>query len=136
MIGATLTDIGKPKTRRFEKDGRVSFHHHEVVGAKMTKKRMTALKYPNELIKDRRTTPYNIGKTIELQDFDSERDDLGPLYRAVAAFASGRGRLSFRSFFGIRARFTGESRGSFKRSSACGGNAGPASGPELCQLSR
>ncbi|MEU2116633.1 CCA tRNA nucleotidyltransferase [Streptomyces sp. NPDC016459] len=51
-LAALLHDIGKPRTRRFEKDGRVSFHHHEVVGAKMTKKRMTALKYSNEMIKD------------------------------------------------------------------------------------
>nr|WP_202487674.1 CCA tRNA nucleotidyltransferase [Streptomyces sp. SID8354] len=51
-LAALLHDIGKPKTRRFEKDGRVSFHHHEVVGAKMTKKRMTALKYSNDMIKD------------------------------------------------------------------------------------
>lgn len=51
-LAALLHDIGKPRTRRFEKDGRVSFHHHEVVGAKMTKKRMTALKYSNELTKD------------------------------------------------------------------------------------
>ncbi|MGV4930265.1 CCA tRNA nucleotidyltransferase [Streptomyces sp. BHT-5-2] len=51
-LAALLHDIGKPKTRRFEQDGRVSFHHHEVVGAKMTKKRMTALKYSNDLIKD------------------------------------------------------------------------------------
>ncbi|WP_405464993.1 CCA tRNA nucleotidyltransferase [Streptomyces jietaisiensis] len=51
-LAALLHDIGKPRTRRFEQDGRVSFHHHEVVGAKMTKKRMTALKYSNELVKD------------------------------------------------------------------------------------
>ncbi|MFF2921654.1 CCA tRNA nucleotidyltransferase [Streptomyces celluloflavus] len=51
-LAALLHDIGKPKTRRFENDGRVSFHHHEVVGAKMTKKRMTALKYSNDLVKD------------------------------------------------------------------------------------
>ncbi|MGP3991326.1 CCA tRNA nucleotidyltransferase [Streptomyces sp. 3N207] len=51
-LAALLHDIGKPRTRRFEKDGRVSFHHHEVVGAKMTKKRMAALKYPGETIKD------------------------------------------------------------------------------------
>ncbi|WP_055493961.1 CCA tRNA nucleotidyltransferase [Streptomyces sp. TP-A0356] len=51
-LAALLHDIGKPRTRRFEKDGRVSFHHHEVVGAKMTKKRMGALKYPNDLVKD------------------------------------------------------------------------------------
>jgi poly(A) polymerase len=51
-LAALLHDIGKPRTRRFEKDGRVSFHHHEVVGAKMAKKRLTALKYPNDLVKD------------------------------------------------------------------------------------
>ncbi|MEU7020639.1 CCA tRNA nucleotidyltransferase [Streptomyces sp. NPDC046203] len=51
-LAALLHDIGKPRTRRFEKDGRVSFHHHEVVGAKMTKKRMIALKYSNEMVKD------------------------------------------------------------------------------------
>ncbi|MFV0128903.1 CCA tRNA nucleotidyltransferase [Streptomyces sp. HMX112] len=51
-LAALLHDIGKPRTRRFEPDGRVSFHHHEVVGAKMTKRRMTALKYSNEMIKD------------------------------------------------------------------------------------
>ncbi len=39
---------------------------------------------PNELIKDGRTTPYNVGRTIELQDFDLERDDLSPLVRAMA----------------------------------------------------
>ncbi|WP_405797082.1 CCA tRNA nucleotidyltransferase [Streptomyces sp. NBC_01506] len=51
-LAALLHDIGKPRTRRFEKDGGVSFHHHEVVGAKLTKKRMTDLKYSNELVKD------------------------------------------------------------------------------------
>ncbi|MET7450461.1 CCA tRNA nucleotidyltransferase [Streptomyces sp. NPDC005574] len=51
-LAALLHDIGKPRTRRFEDDGRVSFHHHEVVGAKMTKRRMTALKYSNDLVKD------------------------------------------------------------------------------------
>lgn len=51
-LAALLHDIGKPRTRRFEKDGRVSFHHHEVVGAKMTKKRMTALKYSGDLVRD------------------------------------------------------------------------------------
>ncbi|MEV7613124.1 CCA tRNA nucleotidyltransferase [Streptomyces sp. NPDC089799] len=51
-LAALLHDIGKPRTRRFETDGRVSFHHHEVVGAKMTKKRMTALKYSNDMVRD------------------------------------------------------------------------------------
>ncbi len=51
-LAALLHDIGKPRTRRFESDGRVSFHHHEVVGAKMTKSRLTKLKYPNDIVKD------------------------------------------------------------------------------------
>lgn len=51
-LAALLHDIGKPRTRRFEGDGRVSFHHHEVVGARMTRKRMQALRFSNEQIDD------------------------------------------------------------------------------------
>lgn len=43
---ALLHDIGKPATRRHEPGGGVSFHHHEVVGAKLVRKRLRALKYP------------------------------------------------------------------------------------------
>ena len=49
-LAALLHDIGKPKTRRFESGGGVSFHHHEVVGAKIARKRLTALRYPGDLI--------------------------------------------------------------------------------------
>ncbi len=49
-LAALLHDIGKPKTRRFEDGGGVSFHHHEVVGAKLAKKRMAALRFSNEEI--------------------------------------------------------------------------------------
>lgn len=49
-LAALFHDIGKPKTRRFESGGGVSFHHHEVVGAKMTRKRMRELRYPNNTI--------------------------------------------------------------------------------------
>jgi poly(A) polymerase len=49
-VAALLHDIGKPKTRRFEDGGGVSFHHHEVVGAKLAKKRMAALRFSNEEI--------------------------------------------------------------------------------------
>lgn len=49
---ALLHDIGKPATRRHEPDGGVSFHHHEVVGAKMVRKRMRALKYPKAVVED------------------------------------------------------------------------------------
>jgi poly(A) polymerase len=49
---ALLHDIGKPATRRHEPDGGVSFHHHEVVGAKMVRKRMRALKYSKQMVDD------------------------------------------------------------------------------------
>ena len=51
-LAALLHDIGKPKTRDLLPDGRVSFHHHEMVGAKMTKRRLTALRFPNEVVRD------------------------------------------------------------------------------------
>ncbi len=50
-LAALLHDIGKPATRRFEPGGGVSFHHHEVVGAKMTAKRLRALRYDKDTIK-------------------------------------------------------------------------------------
>jgi poly(A) polymerase len=49
---ALLHDIGKPSTRKHEPDGGVSFHHHEVVGAKMTRKRMRTLKYSKQMVDD------------------------------------------------------------------------------------
>lgn len=49
---ALLHDIGKPATRRHEPDGGVSFHHHEVVGAKMTRQRLRALKYSKQMVQD------------------------------------------------------------------------------------
>ena len=49
---ALLHDIGKPATRRHEQNGGVSFHHHEVVGAKMARKRLRALKYSNQMVDD------------------------------------------------------------------------------------
>ncbi len=49
-LAALLHDVGKPKTRRYESDGGVSFHHHEVVGARIVRKRLTALRFPNDVI--------------------------------------------------------------------------------------
>ncbi len=49
-LAALLHDIGKPATRRHEPRGRVSFHHHEVVGAKLVRKRLQALKYSKEVV--------------------------------------------------------------------------------------
>ncbi|HCT75408.1 MAG TPA: CCA tRNA nucleotidyltransferase [Micromonosporaceae bacterium] len=50
-LAALLHDIGKPATKAVGTDGGVSFHHHELVGARMAKARLKALKYPNEVVK-------------------------------------------------------------------------------------
>lgn len=49
-LAALLHDIGKPSTRRFEPGGAVSFHHHDVVGAKLARKRLRALRFDNDTI--------------------------------------------------------------------------------------
>jgi poly(A) polymerase len=51
-LAALLHDIGKPDTRRKEPDGRVSFHHHEVVGAKMARRRLRELRYSKSIVDD------------------------------------------------------------------------------------
>ncbi len=48
-FAAIMHDIGKPATRRHESGGGVSFHHHEVVGAKMTRKRMRELRFSKDV---------------------------------------------------------------------------------------
>jgi poly(A) polymerase len=50
-LAALLHDIGKPATRRFEAGGKVTFHHHDTVGAKLVRKRLTALRYASEEVK-------------------------------------------------------------------------------------
>jgi poly(A) polymerase len=49
-FAAVMHDVGKPRTRRFLPDGSVTFHHHDVVGAKMTRKRIQALRFPGDTI--------------------------------------------------------------------------------------
>ena len=58
-LAALLHDIGKPKTRKFEKGGGVSFHHHEMVGARMVRKRMKAMRFSNE-------TTEQVARLVEL----------------------------------------------------------------------
>ena len=50
-LAALLHDVGKPRTRGFNDNG-VTFHHHEVVGARMAKERLLALRYSNEIVED------------------------------------------------------------------------------------
>jgi poly(A) polymerase len=49
-MAALMHDVGKPATKAVGPDGRVSFHHHELVGARLTKQRMKALRYPKDVI--------------------------------------------------------------------------------------
>uniref|UniRef100_UPI001C9317C1 CCA tRNA nucleotidyltransferase n=1 Tax=Nocardioides deserti TaxID=1588644 RepID=UPI001C9317C1 len=58
-FAALMHDVGKPRTRRFVDDGTVTFHHHDVVGAKITRKRMQALRFSNDEIDA-------VGKLVEL----------------------------------------------------------------------
>jgi poly(A) polymerase len=58
-LAALLHDIGKPATRRLEPAGAVSFHHHDVVGAKLARKRLRALRFDNETVDA-------VGRLIEL----------------------------------------------------------------------
>ncbi|MET3961954.1 poly(A) polymerase [Marmoricola sp. OAE513] len=51
-FAALMHDVGKPRTRKLVGDGTVTFHHHDVVGAKITRKRMQALKFSNDEIND------------------------------------------------------------------------------------
>ncbi len=50
-LATLFHDVGKPRTRSFER-GTVTFHHHEAVGARMTRKRLGALGYPEEVVDD------------------------------------------------------------------------------------
>jgi poly(A) polymerase len=51
-MAALMHDVGKPATKAVGAGGRVSFHHHEVVGARLTKARLKALKYPKSVVDD------------------------------------------------------------------------------------
>jgi poly(A) polymerase len=85
-MAALLHDIGKPATREIGPDG-VSFHHHEVVGAKLARKRLRALKYPKQLVEDvcrlielhLRFHTYRMGWTdAAVRRYVTDADDLLP----------------------------------------------------------
>jgi poly(A) polymerase len=58
-LAALLHDIGKPATKRIERGGAVTFHHHDVVGAKLAAKRLRALRFDNDTVK-------SVARLIEL----------------------------------------------------------------------
>ncbi len=83
-LAALLHDIGKPKTRAFGPHG-VTFHHHEVVGARMAEDRLRALRFPTELTDD-------VVQLIELHlRFHTYR--MGWTDRAVRRYVRDAGRL-------------------------------------------
>ncbi len=49
-MAALMHDVGKPATKAIGADGRVSFHHHEVLGARLTRQRMVAMRFPKDVI--------------------------------------------------------------------------------------
>ena len=49
-LAALLHDIGKPATREFQPGGGVSFHHHELVGSRMAKRRLSAMRFDKETV--------------------------------------------------------------------------------------
>ncbi|HKT05792.1 MAG TPA: CCA tRNA nucleotidyltransferase [Rugosimonospora sp.] len=51
-LAALLHDVGKPATKAVGPNGRVSFHHHEVVGARLARARLKALRYPKPVVDD------------------------------------------------------------------------------------
>jgi poly(A) polymerase len=84
-LAALLHDIGKPKTRSIGRGG-VSFHHHEVVGARMAEERMRALRYPEHEIAD-------VRRLVELHlRFHGYGDDLWT-DSAVRRYATDAGPL-------------------------------------------
>ncbi len=58
-LAALLHDVGKPRTRKLEPNGGVTFHHHDVVGSRMVKKRLQALRFDND-------TTASVAKLVEL----------------------------------------------------------------------
>lgn len=51
-LAALMHDVGKPRTRRFEAGGKVSFYQHDLVGARMTRKRLKALRFDHQIVED------------------------------------------------------------------------------------
>src|SRR5919112_87548 len=49
-LAALMHDVGKPRTRRFVDGGQVTFHHHDVIGAKLTRRRLQELRFSNDTI--------------------------------------------------------------------------------------
>jgi len=85
-LAALLHDIGKPATRRFEDGGGVSFHHHEVVGAKLTAKRLKAMRFDGDTVKQ-------VARLVELHLRFHGYGDAGWTDSAVRRYVTDAGPL-------------------------------------------
>lgn len=102
-MAALLHDIGKPKTRRFGPGGAVTFHGHDVVGARLAKKRLTALRFDNDAMK-------SICRLVELHMRVFNYGDAGWTDSAVRRFARDAGPELERLLILIRADITTQNR--------------------------
>lgn len=101
--GALLHDIGKPKTRAFGPNGVVTFHGHDWVGAKLARKRLSALRFDNDSIKQ-------ISRLVELHMRLYNYEGAGWTDSAVRRFARDAGPLLDRLLLLIRADITTRNR--------------------------
>jgi len=85
-LAALLHDIGKPATRRFEPAGGVSFHHHEVVGAKLAARRLKALRFDRDTVKQ-------VSRLVELHLRFHGYGDAGWTDSAVRRYVADAGPL-------------------------------------------
>ena len=110
-LAALLHDIGKPRTRSLLPGGRVAFHHHEMVGAKMASKRLTQLRYRKEIVAD-------VSRLIELHLRFHGYGDGDWTDSAVRRYVTDAGRLLTRLHALTRADCTTRNRAKAQRLAA------------------
>lgn len=102
-FAALMHDVGKPATRKFMPGGAVTFYHHDVVGAKLTRKRMKALRFDKE-------TTINVARLVELHLRFYGYGDAGWTDSAVRRYVTDAGDLLARLHVLVRSDVTTRNR--------------------------